>query len=192
MFLEQHCSFVFKHVVATLGVCTVLLGGMAARPLQAQSLPGVEATRGKNQKTPVVRAMVLIPAGEFVMGTREDEAKQLAAKHDVDPSLFLTESPQRQVNLKAYLIDRYPVTNAQFHEFLDATGDKPWKPQQHAKGREHHPVTNVAWRDADRYARWAGLRLPTQRSGKRQLEARTAARIPGGTNGEMRPRAPTI
>ncbi|MDI6641030.1 MAG: SUMF1/EgtB/PvdO family nonheme iron enzyme [Elusimicrobiota bacterium] len=53
--------------------------------------------------------MVLIPAGEFIMGSPPGEG-------DDD------EHPQRKVYLDAYYIDKYEVTNEQFKKFVDATG----------------------------------------------------------------------
>jgi formylglycine-generating enzyme required for sulfatase activity len=124
--------------------------------------------------------MVLIPQGEFLMGTSVEDTQQLASHYDVDPSLFLTESPQRKVELKAFLIDRYPVTNAQYHEFLNATGYKPWKPHRHTKDEEQQPVTYVAWPDAAAYAEWAGLRLPTQEEWEKAARGADGRTYPWG------------
>src|SRR3989304_4452017 len=60
--------------------------------------------------------MVYIPAGEFLMGTSEEEAGRLAEQYGVHPTLFLTEAPQRTVRIEAFLIDRFPVTNAQYKQ----------------------------------------------------------------------------
>ena len=51
--------------------------------------------------------MILIPAGKFIMGTDER---------------LPDEGPQHNVTLKAYWIDKYEVTNAQYKKFIDATG----------------------------------------------------------------------
>ena len=56
--------------------------------------------------------MVRIPAGPFLMGTDE----------------FDIEGPPRTVHLPDYLIDRHPVTNAEYHAFLRATGHRPPHP----------------------------------------------------------------
>ena len=147
--------------VVVYGICVALCTASAMQPLRGE-ITGTKGAEADRQTPSNRRDMVLIPQGEFLMGTSVENAQQLASHYDVDPSLFLTESPQRKVELKAFLIDRYPVTNAQYHEFLNATGYKPWKPHRHTKGQEQHPVTYVAWPDAVAYAEWAGLRLPTQ------------------------------
>ena len=68
-------------------------------------------------------------------------------------------------------MDTYPVTNAQFKEFLTATGYTPadttnflkhWIGGSPAAGMENHPVVYVDRDDAAAYARWAGKRLPTE------------------------------
>jgi len=108
--------------------------------------------------------MVFIPGGEFIMGTSEEEIQRLAQEYDVHPSLFKYEQPQRKIYVKSFLIDRYPVTNAEYKKFIDATGHRPprtWVNGQYPKGQDDYPVTGVTWNDAAAYAKWAGKRLPT-------------------------------
>ena len=73
------------------------------------------------------------------------------------------------MDVKPFLIDKYPVTNAQFKEFLDATGYRPrddhnflkdWKDGTYPDGWANKPVTWVSLEDARAYAGWAGKRLP--------------------------------
>ena len=53
--------------------------------------------------------MKLIPGGEFIMGTDEQES-------------YAHEQPAHHVKVKAFWIDETEVTNQQFKEFVDATG----------------------------------------------------------------------
>ncbi len=94
--------------------------------------------------------MVLVQAGEFVMG--DDEGSR-------------DEHPQHKVLLNSYWIDKYPVTNADYKAFTDATGHRTpahWGDGIYPAEKADHPVTNVSWNDAMAYATWAGKRLPTE------------------------------
>lgn len=97
--------------------------------------------------------MVQVPAGEFDMGSDEDDAMALD-----------NEKPKHRLYLDAFYIARHPVTNAEFARFVAATGYKaryPW--QDYAgRGRENHPVVYVTWHDACAYAAWAGAHLPSE------------------------------
>ena len=53
--------------------------------------------------------MKLVPGGEFIMGTDEQES-------------YAHERPAHHVKVKAFWIDETEVTNQQFKEFVDATG----------------------------------------------------------------------
>jgi len=73
------------------------------------------------------------------------------------------------MHTKPYWIDKYPVTNAQFKKFLDATHYHPqddlnflrdWKEGNYPSGWESKPVTWVSLEDARAYAAWTGKRLP--------------------------------
>ena len=113
--------------------------------------------------------MIAIPAGEFLMGTREEEVekiKTMVKRGSPWPDeLFGYEVPQRTVYLDGYEIDRYPVTNAQYKEFVDDKGHGPpshWHGTDYPSEKANHPVVRVSWDDANAYAKWAGKRLPTE------------------------------
>jgi formylglycine-generating enzyme required for sulfatase activity len=82
-------------------------------------------------------------------------------------------SPRRhhshRLDIKPFYIDRYPVTNRQFAEFLKAANYHPaddhnflcdWKDGKYPAGWDNKPVTWVSLEDARAYAKWAGKRLP--------------------------------
>lgn len=94
--------------------------------------------------------MVLIPAGEFVMG-----------KDGAPPELG--ESPAHRVYLDAFYIDKYEVTNAQYQRFMEATGTPApdfWTDPM--MNEPDQPVVGVTWHQAKAYCEWVGKRLPTE------------------------------
>jgi len=73
------------------------------------------------------------------------------------------------MEIGTFYIDKYPVTNADFKRFLDATHYQPkddhnflrdWKDGAYPAGWANKPVTWVSIDDARAYAAWAGKRLP--------------------------------
>jgi len=77
----------------------------------------------------------------------------------------------REVDLRPFWMDTFPVTNAQFARFIQETSFHPQNSSNFLKhfvdgrvppGLENHPVVYVSYDDAKAYAAWAGKRLPTE------------------------------
>ncbi|GIK40941.1 MAG: hypothetical protein BroJett011_47740 [Chloroflexota bacterium] len=115
--------------------------------------------------------MILIPAGEFLMGSDPN----------VDKYAQKNEQPQHTLFLPDYYMAKMPVTNAHYAAFVRATGhrapnlgadwtNKPynWHNQMPPAGKENHPVVLVTWHDVVTYCRWLAektgkpYRLPTE------------------------------
>jgi len=142
--------------------------------------------------------MVLVPAGSFRMGLPDTDL--LAEEH---------EKPERTIELSAFWVDVYPVTNARFARFLAAGGyEDPrwWTPEGwlwrcRTRTRQpsmwddpgwdgpDQPVAGVSWYEADAYARWAGRRLPTDAEWERAARGTDRRRYPWGDDWPTNDRA---
>jgi formylglycine-generating enzyme required for sulfatase activity len=105
--------------------------------------------------------MILIPAGEFLMGS--DPSVDSLAESD--------EQPQHTVYLPDYYLAKSPATNAQYAAFVQSGYRVPnhWETwHQPPTGKGDHPVVNVSWHDALAYCRWLAAvtgkpyRLPSE------------------------------
>ncbi len=128
--------------------------------------------------------MIEIPAGPFIMGSDSGPAD---------------ERPAHTVNLRAFAIDRLPVTNMQFAEFLQSaglTGSRGERLYDHDDpdarihryqnrwladpGAEQHPVVEASWAGARAYCEWRKLRLPTEAEWEKAARGIDGRRFPWG------------
>jgi iron(II)-dependent oxidoreductase len=108
-----------------------------------------------------------VAAGPFEMGA------------SADGFAYDNERPRHRVDVPAFQIERYPVSNASWMRFSEGGGyerrewwsDEGWAwKQQHdithdagvASGHPDAPVCHVSWFEAEAFARAAGARLPSE------------------------------
>ena len=100
-------------------------------------------------------AMIVIPAGEFWMGSPESESERL-----------VWERRHRVVIARPFAIGRYAITFAEYDRFCAAIRRK--RPDDQGWGRDNRPVIDVDWYDALDYTAWLSkqtgqtYRLPTE------------------------------
>ena len=149
--------------------------------------PQIAASLKRNQIEQVVRAldegMALVPDGEVTLG------RSLETSEEIPSSVAASaQSPGRTVKVQRFFLDRYPVTNRQYYEFVAAggyekislwdesvlpamldfvdrtghAGPRYWKNGCYLKGQENRPIVGICWYEAQAYADWVGKRLPTE------------------------------
>ena len=141
---------------------------------------------------PLAGDMVWIPEGRLLMGSEASEP---------------AEAPAHEVTVSGFWIDRHEVRNAQFREFVTATGHvtdaessgwgwhwpgrwqrvpgagwrHPRGPGSSIRGLDDHPVVQVSWNDANAYCRWRNKRLPSEAEWERAARGSGTRRYAWGS-----------
>jgi iron(II)-dependent oxidoreductase len=174
--------------------------GLTALPLASfsneskiltQRIIPIERTKPSSKVPP---GMIKIPAGEFnfkVQGIAIEGANAIGVDVQYPWEDFPRQYHQYVMSLKSFWIDKYPVTNAQFKIFLDATNYHPmddlnflsdWKNGNYPEDWANKPVTWVSLEDARAYATWAGKRLPEEWEWQYAAQGKDGRLYPWGDN----------
>ncbi|HVA49467.1 MAG TPA: formylglycine-generating enzyme family protein [Pirellulales bacterium] len=152
---------------------SMLAQGRYALLLRRQVVESLSAEQFQRAREALERSMATVPGGVVDIGLRNYEGDAVAeALEQVEP----------------LLLDRYPVTNRQFRQFVEAggyaleplwdadiwptraelvdsggaPGPRFWRSGRYPSGEDDYPVVGINWHEAAAYARWAGKRLPDE------------------------------
>lgn len=132
--------------------------------------------------------MAYVPATKFPMGTDQtlldkvvEGIHSIPEGRAIEGGLLRAETPRREIELGAFFIDKYEVSNRRYAKFLEdilKTKDHSRCHPQEPEGRDHTPkawfdrnvgqsqeslpVVGIDWFDAYAFAAWSGMRLPTE------------------------------
>lgn len=143
--------------------------------------------------------MVLVPAGDFVMGSTSGEVDTAVSLcnqsgNSCPRSYFTNEMPQRTVYLSDYYIDVTEITNDQYRACVSAgvcaapsdsgAPDARYRVNNYYNVRQYdnYPVVRIRWEDARTYCQWVGEQLPTEAQWEKAARGTDGRIFPWGDN----------
>lgn len=126
--------------------------------------------------------MIYIPGGRFWMGLSKYDIKRLARRYDIHWSWLASAMPEREIELPGFHIDKYPVTNSDYYQFVLESGVK-WvynKQNPLPDGIAKLPVVNLDYFYCEAYAAWVGKKLPTEEQWEKAARGRMGLLYPWG------------
>jgi iron(II)-dependent oxidoreductase len=156
--------------------------GRYALLLRAQIIANLSPEQLAETREALEENSSFVPEGEVVLGAVDDA---LADGKLEDHEIMARRAAV--VHVEPYFLDRFPVTNREYYEFIAAggyeelpiwekeiwpamvefvdetgqPGPKHWRDGHYPVGEENFPVVGINWFEASAYARWVGKRLPT-------------------------------
>ena len=140
-------------------------------------LTPLEVAKGLPSEIDYKGRMILVPAGDFIMGSNSDNPD---------------ESPEHPVTVPDFYIDKYEVKNEEYARFCSATNHprpvNPFWDTRYFENNPRMPVIGISYEDAAAYAAWAGKRLPNESEWEKAAswspEAKEKRRYPWGNSPE--------
>jgi len=149
-------------------VIVILLGLVVLSPTKGQTIaappltnPIIDSSESQNSEV-TTGEMVFIPAGEFQMGCDLNNTSEENCQE--------SELPLHPVDLDAYYIDKYEVTNILYRQCeTDGICSPPYDTGTWTRSSyydnpvySNFPVVFILWSQAHTFCNWAGKRLPTE------------------------------
>jgi formylglycine-generating enzyme required for sulfatase activity len=169
-----------KILPATATKVTKLDAGIMKELLSVALPPPPEPKLGEISINPKDGAeMVWVPAGEFIMGSTDEQVTVLINENQGPDYDFNAERPQRRIYLDGYWMYKCEVTVGQYKKYCSETGVlMPELPNY--VWVDNYPMIMVSWQDAVDYAKWAGGSLPTAAQWEKAARGTDGRRYPWG------------